>query len=77
MPQGAEALVMFNDSEPHFEESGESHALALTEAFTSLNGYEDVPWFGLGRVNPQVATGCLSKLLRIDPLTEATTFFTA
>ena len=74
VPQGAEALVMFNDSEPNFEESGESHELALTEAFTSLNGYEDVPWFGLGRVNPRVATGCLSKLLRQDPLTEATTF---
>ncbi len=32
VPQGAEALVMFNDSEPHFEESGESHNLALSDA---------------------------------------------
>ena len=44
VPQGAEALVMFNDSEPHFEESGESHELALSEGFTSVNAYEDRPW---------------------------------
>ncbi len=74
VPGGAEALVMFNDSEPTYEESAESHELAMLEAFTSLNGYEDLPWFGLGRVQPSVATGCLSKLLRQDPLTEATTF---
>jgi hypothetical protein len=72
--QGAEALFMFNDAEPTFAESGESHERCLREAFVSLNGYEDLPWFGLGRVKPSVATGCLSKLLRMDPLTEATTF---
>jgi hypothetical protein len=74
VPQGAEALVMFNDSEPGFEESKESHPLALAEAFVSLNGYDDKPWFGLGRVQPSVATGCLSKILRMDPLTGAYTF---
>jgi hypothetical protein len=74
VPQGAEALVMFNDSEPNFEESRDSHDLALTEGFTSLNGYEDLPWQSLGRVQPSVATGCLSKVLRMDPLSEAYTF---
>ncbi|GIK34658.1 MAG: hypothetical protein AMXMBFR45_10620 [Gammaproteobacteria bacterium] len=74
VPQGAEALVMFNDSEPNFEESGESHPLALAEGLVSLNAYEDRPWFGGGRVQPSVATGCLSKVLRMDPLTEAYTF---
>ncbi|MCK6371807.1 MAG: DUF4437 domain-containing protein, partial [Gammaproteobacteria bacterium] len=66
--QGAEALVMFNDSEPHFEESGDSHELALTEGFVSVNAYDDRPWFGLGRVQPSVASGCLSKVLRMDPV---------
>jgi len=74
VPQGAEALVMFNDSEPNFEESAENHELALTEGYVSLNGYEDRPWQGIGRVQPSVATGCLSKILRMDPLTEGYTF---
>ncbi len=74
VPQGAEVLFMFNDAEPNFAESDASHECTLLEAFVSVNGYEDLPWFGLGRVQPKVATGCLSKLLRQDPLTEATTF---
>jgi hypothetical protein len=74
VPRGAEALVMFNDSEPNYEESGESHPLALLDAYRLVNAYDDLPWFGLGRVQPSVATGCLSKLLHMDPLTEATTF---
>jgi len=74
VPQGAEALVMFNDSEPDFRESGENHPLALAEGFVSLDAYEGRPWFAGGRVQPSVATGCLSKVLRMDPLTEAYTF---
>ncbi len=71
---GCEALVFFNDSEPHFEESAESHDLALTAGLISVNAYEDQPWSGGSIVSPSVATGCLIKLLRFDPLTEAMTF---
>ncbi len=74
VPQGAEALVMFNDAEPNFEESGESHRLALKEAFKSHNTYEDMPWAGGSVVSPSVATGLFLKLLHFDPLTEAMTF---
>ena len=74
VPQGAEALVMFNDSEPHFEESGESHDLALREAYKSVNTYEDMPWGPGNIVAPSVATGCLIKPLHFDPLTEAISF---
>ncbi len=75
VPQGAEALVMFNDAEPNFEESAQSHDLALAEGFVSVNAYEDLPWLGSGgRVQPSVAAGCISKVLRRDPLTEAYTF---
>lgn len=74
VPQGAEALVMFNDSEPNFEESAENHPRALAEGLVSLDAYEDRPWFAGGRVQPSVATGCLSKVLRMDPLTGAYTF---
>lgn len=74
VPQGMEALVMFNDSEPHFEASDASHELTLSAGFISVKAYEDQPWAGGSIVSPSVATGCLIKLLRYDPLTEAMTF---
>ncbi len=74
VPQGAEVLLMFNDSEPSFVESDKNHKLALTEALTSVNSYQDRPWGGGGIVSPSVATGCMIKLLRFDPLSEAFSF---
>ena len=52
--QGAEALLMFNDSEPSFAESDKNHQLALTDAFSSVNSYEDKPWGGGSIVSPAV-----------------------
>ncbi len=72
--QGCEALVYYNESEPSFEESDENHRLALTGAYVNVNAYDDMPWIGTARKSPGVATGCLVKLLRFDPLTKATTF---
>jgi hypothetical protein len=72
--QGCEALVMYNDGEPTFAESGSNHQLALTDAFVSLNSYEDRPWAGGSIVSPSVASGCMIKLLHYDPLTEAISF---
>jgi hypothetical protein len=74
VPKGAEALVMFNDSEPNFEESDRNHQLALTEAHMSLNTYADAPWAPGNIVHPSVASGCLIKPLHYDPLTEAISF---
>lgn len=74
VPQGCEALVMYNDSEPDYEESDASHDLALKAGYISVNTYEDMPWAGGSIVAPSVATGCMIKLLRFDPLTEAMTF---
>lgn len=74
VPQGAEVLLMFNDSEPSFVESDKNHKLALTEALTSMNSYQDRPWAGGSIVSPSVATGCMIKLLRFDPLSEAFSF---
>jgi len=73
-PKGCEALVMFNDSEPSFEESDQNHQLALTEAYLSLNTYSDAPWAPGNIVQPSVASGCLIKPLHYDPLTEAISF---
>jgi hypothetical protein len=74
VPQGCEAIVMYNDSEPTYEESDAHHQLALKESYVSLNSYEDAPWAGGSIVSPSVATGCMLKLLHFDPLTEAMTF---
>ena len=74
VPQGCEALVYFNDSEPHFEASAENHHFALAAGFISVNSYEDRPWASGSIVSPSTATGVMLKLLRYDPLTEAMTF---
>ncbi len=74
VPQGCEALVMYNDSEPSFIESDTNHPLANTEGFISVNSYEDMPWGGGSIVSPSVATGCMIKILRYDPLSEAISF---
>ncbi len=74
VPDGCEALVMYNDSEPSFEESDKNHQLALKEGYVSVNAYADMPWAPGNVVQPSVASGCLLKLLRYDPLSEAMTF---
>jgi len=74
VPQGCEALVFYNDSEPHVVESDANHELALKEGFISVNAYADKPWANGAIVAPSTATGVLIKLLRYDPLTEAMTF---
>lgn len=74
VPSGCEALVMFNDGEPSYEESDRNHQLALTEAHMSLNTYIDAPWGPGNIVQPSVASGCMIKPLHYDPLTEAITF---
>lgn len=74
IPQGAEVILMYNDSVPSFEESDRNHPLALTEASVSLNTYTDAPWGPGNIVTPSVASGCLIKPLHYDPLTEAITF---
>ncbi|MDG1003907.1 MAG: DUF4437 domain-containing protein [Emcibacteraceae bacterium] len=74
VPNGCEALIMYNDAEPTYIESDENHPYCMTEAFVSLNGYEDAPWAPGNVVTPSVAAGCLLKLLRYDPYTEAMSF---
>jgi hypothetical protein len=71
---GCELLVFYNEGWPTFVESTESHPLALSAALVDVNAYRDAPWIGVARKQPGVATGCLVKVLRIDPLTKATTF---
>ncbi len=74
VPRGAEALVMFNDSEPSFIESNRNHQLAIKDAYSSFNSYNDVPWGPGNLVSPSVATGVGIKVLHYDVLTEAISF---
>lgn len=71
---GAEALVMFNDGVPSFEEADGNHRLALTGAYRSVNTYLDLPWASGAVTYPAASNGCLVKILHFDPLTEAMTF---
>jgi len=73
-PQGAEILLMFNDSEPSYTESDRDHSLALTAASTSLNSYADAPWVPGNIVQPAASAGVMIKILHYDPLTEAISF---
>ena len=74
VPQGCEVLLMYNDSEPSWEESDRNHQLALTDAYLSMNTYTDAPWGAGNIVTPSVASGCMIKPLHYDPVTEAISF---
>lgn len=75
VPRGATALLMYNFAEPSFVESDEDHPLAMRDQLTIVDSYEGMQWMpSSGAIYPAVAPGCLLKLLKYDPLTEALTF---
>jgi hypothetical protein len=71
--RGCELLMFYNSSEPNFVESDVDHQNAQRSKLVSVNAYEGLPW-ALSTKRPGVATGCLTKALRVDPRTFATTF---
>jgi hypothetical protein len=73
--RGATALLMFNFAEPSFVESDADHPLAMRDQLTIVDTYEGMQWMpSSGAIYPAVAPGCLLKILKYDPLTEALTF---
>ena len=62
VPQGCEALVMYNDSEPSFIESDSNHPLANTEGFISVNSYEDMPWASGSIESPRLSGSASSRV---------------
>jgi len=75
VPRAATCLVMYNFAEPSFVESDEDHRLAMRDQLTSVNSYEDIQWQpSSGEIYPAVAPGCLLKILKYDPLTQAISF---
>ncbi len=75
VPRGATALLMYNFAEPSFVESDADHPLAMRNQLTIVDTYEGMQWMpSSGAIYPAVAPGCLLKILKYDPLTEALTF---
>jgi hypothetical protein len=75
VPRGATALLMYNFAEPSFVESDTDHRLAMRNMLTVVDTYEGMQWMpSSGAIYPAVAPGCLLKILKYDPLTEALTF---
>lgn len=73
--RGATALLMFNYAEPSFVESDEDHPLAMRDQLTMVDSYEGIQWMPAAPdIYPAVAPGCLLKILKYDPLTEAISF---
>jgi len=71
--RGCELLIFYNSSEPNFVESDRDHQAADRSDLVNVNAYEGLHW-NLSTKKPGVANGCLSKALRVDPRTLATTF---
>jgi len=75
VPKGATALLMYNFAEPSFVESDQDHPRAMRNLLTVVDTYEGMQWMpSSGAIYPAVAPGCLLKILKYDPLTEALTF---
>ncbi len=71
--RGARALLYYNYGEPSFEPSVDDHPRGRRAGLVSVNSYDDLQW-KVGARNPAVAPGCMSKVLRLDPVTKAYTF---
>ena len=75
VPRGATVMLMYNFAEPSLVESDEDHHLAMRDQLTIIDSYEGMQWApSSGAIYPAVAPGCLLKVLKYDPLTEALSF---
>jgi hypothetical protein len=75
VPRGATVLLMYNFAEPSFVESDEDHPLAMRDQLTIVDSYQGIQWAPPDSgIYPGVAPGCLLKILKYDPLTEAISF---
>ena len=75
VPRGATALLMYNYAEPSLVESDEDHPLAMRDQLTIVDAYQGIQWSPTSTgIYPAVAPGCLLKVLKYDPLTEALSF---
>jgi Domain of unknown function (DUF4437) len=71
--KGCEALLMYNDSAPHFEDSDRHASPEAAAGLIQVNSYDDLLWKE-STIYPVVEPGCLIKTLRFDLATGAMTF---
>lgn len=71
--QGCLALVMYNHTEPHFEESDQDERGADREGLSQVASYDDLPWT-VPTLFPATEPGVLLKILRWDKETHALSF---
>jgi len=72
-PRGARALLFHNNGEPTFAAPDSEHTHARRDLLVNVDAYQDLAWKSATK-NPAVAPGCMSKVLRADPITKAYTF---
>ena len=73
VPRSARALLFYNYGEPSFAASDVDHSGAARAGLVCVDAYGDLSWKSATK-NPAVAPGCMSKVLRADPVTKAYTF---
>jgi len=71
--KGAIGLLMYNEAAPNFTESDEDADGADRGGLITLESFDKMPWQE-PTLFPQTATGCLLKVLRMDPKTQALSF---
>lgn len=70
---GCLALMMYNQTEPNFEESDQDNDGADRSGLIQINAYDDLYWRE-PTLFPATAPGCLLKILRWDERTHAMSF---
>lgn len=73
-PRGARLLAFYNYGEPTFVVSEVDHPGAFRAGLLDLDCYHGMQWNSIPRKSPGVAPGCMTKVLRVDPVTKACTF---
>ena len=74
VPRSARILAFYNFGEPSFEESKADPGGAFRRGVVDLDTYNGMQWNPVVRKAPGVAPGCLTKVLRVDPVTKSCTF---
>ncbi len=74
VPRSARLLVFYNYGEPSFVASPEDPRGAFRDGVLTLDTYNGMQWNPVVRKAPGVAPGCMTKVLRVDPVTKACTF---
>ncbi len=75
VPRSARVLAFYNYGEPTFEAAPENPCRTRSATgLMDIDTYHGMQWNPVVRKSPGVAPGCMTKVLRVDPVTKACTF---